>query len=159
MPEREGHDPEREGQEIGDKVAAEIDAQSAADRAQRTEYALGTGAATPEKLQISREIAERTRNDEHVDTENQERAAWRKRCFDAIIVKLEQQGIKLPDATKIILAEVMEKTQGEWNQYNGDPEGVDLGRIDFDSSTQTITIRFESYEQMIGKRIITLTHT
>lgn len=158
MPEqREGYDPLREAREIGVALADQINAELAAARSEATKKALEKGTTTPEIVAASAAIPEAKRDTEPVANERSEKEKGRRKaCLAAIREKLKARETPLDDATASILSIIMEQTPGEWNEYDGDPEGVDLGRIDFDPSTQTITIRFESYEQMVAKRVITL---
>ncbi len=161
MPEeREGHDPIREAQEIGAVLANQRNVELAATRSEATREALEKGTTTPEIIAASAAVAEAKRDAEPTANERSEKEKGRRKaCLSTIREKLKARETPLDDATTSILSIIMEQTPGEWNEYDGDPEGVDLGKVEFDPSTQTITIRFESYEQMIGKRVITLART
>lgn len=157
MPERENNDPKREAQKIGTTLAHQINANLATLRGEATRQALEKGTTTPEIIVTSATVAEAKRDEERVTDERLEKEKGRRRaCLSAIREKLKARGTPIDDTTASILSIVMEKTPGEWNEYDGDPDGVDLGKIDFDPTTQTITIRFEAYGYELGKRIITL---
>lgn len=157
MPEREGRDPMREAQELGAALADKINADLAATREEAIKQALEKGATTPEIITTGIAAADAKRDTEPVASERLEKEEGRRRaCLKAIREKLKAQETPIDDATASILSVIMEKASGEWNEYDGDPEGVDLGRIDFDPSTQTITISFKSDGYPVGKRVLTL---
>ena len=157
MPEREKNDPERKAQEIGTTLAHQMNANLAATRGEATRKALEKGTTTHEIVAIGAAVAEARRDEEQVANERLEKEKGRRKaCLDTIREKLKAQGTPIDDATTSILSIIMEKTPGAWNEYDGDPEGVNLGKIDFDPATQTITVRFETSGYEIGERIIAL---
>ena len=156
---REGLDPTREARALGARIAERMNNEKSATREDARAELLLRDPAHGEVLGVSQATAEARRGDEHVELEKHERNAWRENCLSAICARLEERGTPLSEHLQMVLAVVMERVPGEWNQYDGDPEGVDLGKIEFDTASQTITIRFESWGEMIGKHIIRLALT
>ncbi|MEK9156755.1 MAG: hypothetical protein AAB448_01310 [Patescibacteria group bacterium] len=156
--EREGHDPIQEAQETGAALANQRNAELAAAQDKATREALKKGTTTPEIITASAAIAESKRDTEPEANERSEKEKGRRKtCLSAIQKKLEARETPIDEASALILSIIMEGTPGEWNEY--DPGYLDLGKVEFDPSTQTITIRFECYGEIIGERVITLART
>ncbi len=159
--ERERRDPTREARELGARIAERINNEKEAIREDTfRDYDIRVGpGVSGEAIGVSLAAAEQFRDDGSLELEKHEGKEARTKCLIAICAKLRERGTPLPPNLQTILEVIMARVPGQWNQYDGDFEGVDLGKTEFDTATKTITIRFECFGSMVGKHIIRLALT
>ncbi len=116
-------------------------------------------AVSGETLGVSLAAAEKYRDDGNEELERHNEREASAKCLVAICTRLQERGTPLPPNLQTTLEVIMERAAGQWNQYDGDFEGVELGTTEFDTVTKTITLRFECFGSMVGKHIIRLALT
>lgn len=160
MPEREKHDPVREARKLGARIAERINNEKGAKRkdALRDRDNL-VGPHFGAEVGASLAVSEKYRDDGNQELERHNEREARTKCLAAICTKLQERGTPLPPNLQTTLEVIMERVAGQWNQYDGDFEGVDLGTTEFNTVTKTITIRFKCYGSLVREHIIRLALT
>lgn len=157
---REGIDPMREARTLGLRIVERMNAEKGATRKDILhEHMVIRGTLSGETVGVSLAAGEKYREDGNEHDENGERNRRRKACMFDICTQLEKRGTPLPEDLQIVLAVVMEHVAGNWNDYDGDEEGIALGTVEFNALEKVVTIRFESFGENVGKNVIRLALT